>query len=87
MDNVCIALPTSNSHGEVLIPSVMRWKDRALDGGSLRLNPGTSPGLWGGLAGLILVSVSSATDQHILVDPGIPSSWAPDELGTLVIRS
>ena len=53
----------------------------------LHLNPGTSPGLWGGLAGLLLVSVSSATDQHILVDPGIPSSWAPDELGTLVIRS
>ena len=33
MDNVCIPLPTSNSHVEVLIPSVMRWKDRALDGG------------------------------------------------------
>ena len=37
MDKVCIPLPTSDSHVEVLIPSVMRWEDRALDGGRSEL--------------------------------------------------
>lgn len=32
MDDVCIPLPTSDSHVEVLIPSVMRWKDRVPHG-------------------------------------------------------
>ena len=37
MDDVCIPLPTSDSHVEVLIPSVMRWKDRVPDGGRSEL--------------------------------------------------